>query len=1662
MEDYSKGNKGRWLIIARSVVTCCEGGSQAMGGFGASNTMSLGGNKPTFGGIGGSMTSTNTSPFGKPATSTFGSSSGGLAFGQTTTTNTSAFGSTAQQNTGFSIGGTSSFGGANNNPFASKPSTGFGATNTGFGGTSTSTGFGVNKPAFGQQQAQNAGFGSTTGGFGATNTGFGQSQQSNAFGQPQQQQSTGFGSTGFGSTAFGASNTSGSTFGSTFGSSTSTLSTPFGSAFGSTSTGFGQPQQQQQQQQPGSSFGASTFGSSPATTTGFGGFGASNTTSTSTGFGGFGSTTTQSSGFGAQNTGFGNQTPSFGSSNNQPAFGTSGFGSATQPSASPGFGFGSTTSTPAFGSATTGFGNTTGGFGSQPTQAGGFGTSTTGFGGGAGNTGFGAGTNTSFGSTATNPTGGFGSTGFGSTTTGGFGAPAAANTGFGSTTTSGFGTTGFGSTGFGQSAPATSSGFGSSLNFGQNKPATTGFGGFGGTQQPTTGFGAPSTGFGGFGGFQPQQQQQPTPATVQVPAAPSELELKYEFLRKKKDMLEISLQDVRAKPFVPESSQPSVELNIRKYRHVPHSSTRVLPRGLNGSTSRPATKALMNVAHQPVYTPTALLSRSSNKLTIDMAATPDVASELPAVVPTSDLQKPPSTPYTAEKRGTEEDASEPTGLTPQATTTPITSRPEDSPILPKPIRFEAKENKTVNVSPSKHHPILTKMEYFTIPDISVLQSMSDEELRNVPKFTVYRPSVGQIQWEGLTDVRDVNLDDVVVIENNYIAVYEGWNDDVKPPVGTSLNKPARVILFNILPKFGSSVEKIKAFPAKLRKVNEDNGSEFQYYDEETGEWCFRTLHFSRYGLDDSDSEEEENITPANAVTVKKAETRKTPVKSPSLSERLSKNPQDLLRMKLSLVGEDSIVMSAAMDLEESTPVPHISPLKSKTYHPPAAFVSAGVTASRESFTENNSYCMQLLAEAKKEHLQKTGQMVNVTTSSTRAAPTVRKVRPCDYSLFLRQSFRVGWSANGCIVHAGKPVFSADGQAVGTNIRLEKVNTIAWAEQEHNNSNCKAKLAAALDAVYDFSDRYDSAIIPLWKAPSSDPFVMEEYLRFVQLLKQLIEIFSYSEAVIENPMYVAAKVVTLFDAVYGQETSWLHRVRTGQESVATDEYSTRMPLVEDKCTEYSAQSRLESLWERRQEYFSSWLKTICSEVYVGDGDTDALSSTDALRDINVALLNNDIARAVSIAESANLMRLSLLLTQIGSNSEFRYLMYLQLQQWVDSGALTTMQPELVSIYQLLAGEALCNDECLIADKPWITSLGVLYWYCNPELMGVASALENYSAFMAEELTPPPAPFYHSDSKVLNTLYALLTQIYQGTNLAQCLLPEGYTKDPLDYSVAYLVLVLLECTGKIDCNDDIAYTVRTRFIQQLLTFDMYEYAVFVAMQIRDTEKRLSHVKELLLRYSGVEDWESNQQSHESLLVSKFGVPAELIHEATAYRTISKFSEAAYLQLACRPDEAYTVLVRKVFPQLQFLTSSSMAPMLTLLRENVATTGRNSELLNYFEFRARLQQWKHDDDVVSEVQNILAEASRLLLELKNNNFEICDDLSTADTITQVVVHDIGNYLFRTIMQLAAMDSRYHDIVHSALDRFDSVPIYEEDKIRARNLFSEDAGDVVGMVEA
>ncbi|XP_075054497.1 nuclear pore complex protein Nup98-Nup96 [Mixophyes fleayi] len=192
------------------------------------------------------------------------------------------------------------------------------------------------------------------------------------------------------------------------------------------------------------------------------------------------------------------------------------------------------------------------------------------------------------------------------------------------------------------------------------------------------------------------------------------------------------------------------------------------------------------------------------------------------------------------------------------------------------------------------HPagiVLTREGYYTIPSMEELAKQLDEDGQCiVDGFTIGRKGYGSIFFEGLVNLTNLNLDEIVHIRNKEVIVYT--DDKNKPPVGEGLNRRAEVTLNDVWPMDKTTRSLIKSperlaemnYKSKLDAASRKQGAEFKEYRPETGSWVFKVKHFSKYGLQDSDDEDDDAA--ANAETKKLKAALPPPAQPPPLQQAM--------------------------------------------------------------------------------------------------------------------------------------------------------------------------------------------------------------------------------------------------------------------------------------------------------------------------------------------------------------------------------------------------------------------------------------------------------------------------------------------------------------------------------------------------------------------------------------------------------------------------------------------------------------------------------------------------------------------------------------------------------------------------------------------------------
>jgi hypothetical protein len=205
--------------------------------------------------------------------------------------------------------------------------------------------------------------------------------------------------------------------------------------------------------------------------------------------------------------------------------------------------------------------------------------------------------------------------------------------------------------------------------------------------------------------------------------------------------------------------------------------------------------------------------------------------------------------------------------------------------------------------------VLDRPGYFIIPALQDLTSYVDVKGDClVDNFAIGRVDYGCITFPGITNITNMNFDEIVHIRRKEVHVYP--DDTKKPPIGQGLNKPAEITLHRIWPTDKETKKPITdpnrvinmGYNKKIEKVTEEMGAQFIDYDPSTGSWTFKVKHFSKYGFHDSD-DEDERIVEKNRNSLASNVQLKT-IKTNNLfidNENEFKQEKDMIQKQLKLI-----------------------------------------------------------------------------------------------------------------------------------------------------------------------------------------------------------------------------------------------------------------------------------------------------------------------------------------------------------------------------------------------------------------------------------------------------------------------------------------------------------------------------------------------------------------------------------------------------------------------------------------------------------------------------------------------------------------------------------------------------------------------------------------
>ncbi|GMF37117.1 unnamed protein product [Phytophthora fragariaefolia] len=848
-------------------------------------------------------------------------------------------------------------------------------------------------------------------------------------------------------------------------------------------------------------------------------------------------------------------------------------------------------------------------------------------------------------------------------------------------------------------------------------------------------------------------------------------------------------------------------------------------------------------------------------------------------------------------------------------------------------------------------PVLKSKDYYTIPSYERLQTMTDQELSEVEQFTVGCRGLGAVEWIGKTDVRDLNLDELVFFEKKEVIVYK--DDEKKHELGKGLNKPAIVELLGIFPpRKSSSPEQYKE---RVKQRTQDIDATFLDYSPDKGIWRFRVEHFSRYGFEDDDDDDNVDM-----------DAQRGAVDSTELHVDYTARKPGMVRGHV--IGRGKIPFSA--DRSGLFRQSGIYGGEVNSNNVVASFGNHQATssdndkliampeASQPTVTESNSLMDFNIEEqdiTTKKDQRPTSEVFPVipftlkplgVNSNSDRLPSAEKsttyqmmlkasnqtqdkvVRNhVDGGLFMARSFRCSWGPNGELVNLGKlvtrPETNSNAENKGRRVNIEFPLRLSKSR--------KAALQEGLKLHYEFSsqgrtsndyvDQAGSEVPVQYALPVHEP-LMNCLHKYVDNAKSRVK-----KAPHDSSEKRTLLLWRLMQALWGQE----HGAKLGDRPD-----SVFYPLASrDDPNEVETLDTFQTI-DLRREAISQWFEFALKD----SSDVGGIDSFPSPEGVLRLLCQHRISEAADMALDCGDFRLATLISQAVSyeGTDFRNLMETQLAQWSENGTLDFMDKTHVLVYSVLAG----NVDVLSAQKgenmSWIACLALFLWYKHGPATSLKSAMTLYEDAVSKQLASGSLSHFATSGSSKDDVLMELMKLYieDVASLCKVLSPSGFMSQEfhhLDYELTWHLHSVLRAIGyKLDRQWE--SHIHQNFIRQLEGSGLWEDAVYVALNISDAIEREATCRELLFR--NADAFASNTSKREELC-ERLSIPTEWLSEALAVRSVvrqERHEEIAQWIAARHYEEAHACLISHVAMRCMFASEKKVLMQLLLELEPMSS--------------------------------------------------------------------------------------------------------------------------------
>lgn len=905
-------------------------------------------------------------------------------------------------------------------------------------------------------------------------------------------------------------------------------------------------------------------------------------------------------------------------------------------------------------------------------------------------------------------------------------------------------------------------------------------------------------------------------------------------------------------------------------------------------------------------------------------------------------------------------------------------------------------------------PTLCSSDYYMEPSLEELamrELLDPGYCSHVPNFMVGRIGYGCVRFLGRTDVRQLQLDQIVKFCRNEVVVY--GDDAVKPLVGHGLNKAAEVtLIIRLRPNLDTRQE---AFIVdNLRLATKKQGANFISFDPQNGEWKFLVQHFSRYGLREDDEEDimmddvtdvQEPVEMSGGEISDNGEDAQAHYMeqdlSHSLPSHLGLDPVKMKEMRMLMFPankkEDIGDTKRVSSLEQSSfNTEHIKPplqnFTQRMNHRPSPHVARKTPLALLEYNPNNfdSNSSQDILMAQQNGrplkvIKREGFMLDLNRGTLVTGSISHNI--VDAALFMGRSFRVGWGPGGILVHTGLVVGGNDSSRVLSSvIKLEKV-AIDKVVRDENNKVKKELVDFAFDAPLNLHKTLNHEIkevevgsfqLKLQKVVF-DRLTLSEICRsYIDIIERQLEVPGLSSSASLVLMH-QVMVWELIKVLFADRECTLQLKSMGDDNEGD--------MMQDS-KEGSLEVDPEALPLIRRAEFSCWLQeSVCHRV---QEDIGSLNESDYLEHIFVHLTGRQLNAAVQLATAKGDVRLACLLSQAGGSIVNRSDIAQQLDLWKINGLdFNFIEKHRIRLYELLAGNI--HGALQEVEIDWKRFLGLLMWYHLPPDTSLSDVFRTYQHLLDDGKAPFPVPIYIDEGPLRDTkkwtsvdhfdlsYYLMLLHSSEGSEfrfLKTMFSAFSSTDDPLDYHMIWHQRVVLEAVGAINSND--LQVLDMGLVSQLLCQGKCHWAIYVALHmpycVDYPYLQANLIREILCQYC--EYWNSDESQRK--FIENLGVPLTWMHEALAvyYNYQGDLSRALEHFLDCANwQKAHSIFMTSVAHILFLSANHSEIWRIATIMEGNKSEIENWDLgagiyISFYLLRSSLQE---DNDPMGTLESL-----------------------------------------------------------------------------------------------